>query len=228
MIAGKRVLGLITARGGSKRLPRKNVRPLRGKPLVAWTVEVAQASSYLDRIVLSSEDEEIIRVATQYGCEVPFRRPAHLADDRTPGVEPVLHALDQLEGFDYVVLLQPTSPLRLTEDIDRAVLQCVSSGAPSCVSVVAVAKPQWLFALDGGKQLQPIFVGERESSLSVYVLNGAVYVAEVEPLRRTRRLVAPGTVGYVMPPHRSVDVDTEHDFAMAEFLLDRDIHRPGS
>jgi CMP-N,N'-diacetyllegionaminic acid synthase len=228
LISGNRVLGLVPARGGSKRLPGKNIRPLCGKPLLAWTVEAALGSSLLDRVVLSSDDEEIIGVAAQYGCEVPFRRPAHLADDSTPGVEPVLHALDQLDGFDYVVMLQPTSPLRTAEDIDNAVLQCVSRGAPSCVSVVPVAKPQWMFMLDEETHLQPISAEGRESTGTVFLLNGAVYVAHVSMLRQTRLLVGQGTVGYVMPPHRSIDVDTEYDLRVAESLMSRHIERLSS
>ncbi len=226
MIDGKRVLGLILARGGSKGLPRKNVLPLAGKPLLAWTVKAARASVTLDRVVLSSDDDEIIRVAEAFGCEVPFRRPARLATDDTPGIDPVLHALDTIEGFDYVVLLQPTSPLRTAEDIDGTVRLCMSSDAPSCVSVVAVDKPpQWMYTL-GEKRLRPIFPTEsglkrRQDAVPVYALNGAVYVADVHSLRRSRSFVTDATVGYVMPPERSADVDTALDLAWCELLLER-------
>lgn len=227
MIEGKRLLGLITARGGSKALPRKNVLPLAGKPLMAWTIEAAQASRYLDRLVLSSDDDEIIRVAKEHGCEVPFRRPAHLARDDTPGVEPVLHALNQLDGFDYAVLLQPTSPLRTTADIDAAIEQCIVDQAPSCVSVVERDKPpQWMFTFGEGRRLAPALpeqerVARRQDAAPVYVLNGAVYVAEVRRLRQSRQLVMQETVGYVMSPERSVDVDTRLDLHWCEFLLCR-------
>lgn len=224
MIDGKRVLGLITARGGSKGLPRKNVLPLAGKPLIAWTVEAARASATLSRVVLSSDDDDIIRVAEAFGCEVPFRRPARLAADDTPGIAPVLHALGELDGFDYVVLLQPTSPLRTAADIDGAVWRCVSSDAPSCVSVVAVNKPpQWMYTLGEGR-LRPILssgspLRRRQDAAPVYALNGAVYVADVDDLRRTRSFVTDATVGYVMPPERSVDVDDELDLRWCAFLL---------
>lgn len=224
MINGKRVLGLIPARGGSKGLPRKNVLPLAGKPLIAWTIEAAHAASTLDRVVLSSDDDEIMRVTEAFGCEVPFRRPAHLAADDTPGIDSVLHALDALEGFDYVVLLQPTSPLRIAEDIDKAVQLCVISGAPSCVSVVAVDKPpQWMYSMEEGL-LRPILASEikltrRQEAPPVYALNGAVYVADVESLQHTRSFVTEETVGYVMPPERSGDIDTVLDLAWCELLL---------
>lgn len=226
MIEGKRILGLIPARGGSKGLPRKNVLPLAGKPLIAWTIEAAKASKYLDRVVLSSDDDEIMQTAKAHGCEVPFRRPAFLAADDTPGIDPVLHALDQLEGFDYVVLLQPTSPLRTTADIDTVLEKCVREQSPSWVSVVKVDKPlQWMYGLDGeGQQLKPVMDGQeelarRQDAAPVYVLNGAVYVAEVKALLQSRALVTEGTAGYVMPPERSADVDTELDLRWCELLL---------
>jgi CMP-N,N'-diacetyllegionaminic acid synthase len=126
MIGERKVLGLIPARGGSKGVARKNIREVRGKPLIAWTIEEARRSIYLDRLVLSSEDTEIMEIARSFGCEVPFRRPEELAADDTPGIDPVLHALRELPGFDYVALLQPTSPLRTAEDIDGCIERCVA------------------------------------------------------------------------------------------------------
>src|SRR5262245_25182815 len=125
MIDAKRVLGLITARGGSKGVPRKNVRPLGGKPLLAWTIEAARNAPVIDRLILSSDDAEIIEVARAWGCEVPFVRPPELATDTADSVEVVRHALSTLgEDYDYVVLLQPTSPLRTGEDIENCVRLC--------------------------------------------------------------------------------------------------------
>ena len=225
MIDGKRVLGLIPARGGSKGLPRKNVLPLAGKPLLAWTIEAARAAATLDRVVISTDDDEIAHVAESFGCDVPFRRPAHLAADDTPGIAPVLHALDELDGFDLVVLLQPTSPLRTAEDINAAVRLCVSRGAPSCVSVVPVEKPpQWMYAMGEGALLHSFLAGEeglarRQDVAPLFALNGAVYVADVENLRRTRSFVTDSTVGYVMPSERSVDIDSLLDFRWCELLL---------
>nr|HPK54819.1 acylneuraminate cytidylyltransferase family protein [Smithellaceae bacterium] len=117
MIQGKTVLAIIPARGGSKGIPRKNITNLAGKPLIAWTIEEAKKSKYIDRLILSSEDNEIIQVAKEWGCEVPFIRPRELAEDDTLGIEPVLHALNTIKKkYDYVVLLQPTSPLRSVDD----------------------------------------------------------------------------------------------------------------
>lgn len=227
MIAGRRLLGLIPARGGSKGLPRKNVLNLSGKPLIAWTIEAALGSRYLDRVILSSDDEEIMDVAAEWGCEVPFRRPDHLAADDTPGVAPVIHAIELLGGFDYVVVLQPTSPLRTSADIDGTVDKCIAEGATSCVSIVeAATPPEWMYTLGGRDYLEPLLPGServlrRQDARPAFVLNGAVYVAEVEALRRTGRLVTEDTLGYRMPPERSADIDTALDLAWCEFLLDR-------
>lgn len=112
-------LALIPARGGSKGIPRKNIRPIAGKPLIAWTIEAALAAEGIDRVVVSTEDEEIAAVAREWGAEVPFMRPSELASDEAPGIAPVLHAIDQLAGHKALILLQPTSPLRTAEQIDR-------------------------------------------------------------------------------------------------------------
>lgn len=225
MIDGKRVLGLISARGGSKGLPRKNITNLAGKPLIAWTIEAAKRSRYLDRLVLSSEDSEIIAVARQWGCEVPFIRPAELARDDTPGVEPVLHALGAVgEEFDYVVLLQPTSPLRAPEDIDGSIELCHSRLAPTCVTVTEPDKsPYWMYTLDGGQRLTPLLSGgtydRRQDLPPVYALNGAVYVADCRWLQENRVFVTQATVAHRMPKARSLDIDTELDLRVCELLM---------
>lgn len=228
MIQGRRVLAIIPARGGSKGVPRKNVRSLAGKPLIAWTVEEAKKSQYVDRLIVSSEDAEIIRTAEEYGCEAPFVRPAELAADATPGIDPVLHALDALpEHYDLVVLLQPTSPLRTVEDIDGCIHRCVEDNTPFCVSVTDVDKhPFWMFTLPDNHVLQPLLAvdGEarnrrRQELPSVYVLNGAVYVADTQQLQQQRTFVTADTAGYVMPKDRSADIDTETDFLLCDILL---------
>lgn len=221
MIAGKKVLAVIPARGGSKRVPRKNVRDVGGKPLIAWTIEVAHQSQYIDRCVLSSDDDEIMAVAKTYGCDVPFRRPDALAQDETPGVQPIVHALEALPGYDYVVLLQPTSPLRSVADVDGAIRLCHAKRAPACVSVTESAKsPYWMYTMDSAQQLLPLLSPPAvPDNRPIVVLNGAVYVSDCTWLLRQRTFVTAETIAYPMPPARSVDVDTELDLAMAEFML---------
>jgi N-acylneuraminate cytidylyltransferase len=227
MLADCRILGLIPARGGSVALPRKNVRPLAGKPLVAWTIAAALESKYLDRVVLSSDDDEIMKVARTWGCEVPFRRPNHLATAEADAIDVVLHALEELPGFDYVVLLQPTSPLRIAPDIDGAIEKCMTECAPSCVSVVRVEKSlRWMYHLSDDQRMLPALAGDeipsrRQGDRATYALNGAIYVTQVNELRKQRQFVTEATVAYVMPPERSPDVDTELDLHWCEFLLSR-------
>jgi len=225
MIAGLSVLALIPARGGSKGVPRKNIREVGGRPLIAWTIEAAQRSAYIDRVVLSSEDPEIIETARRWGCEIPFARPAELAEDHTPGIDPVLHALSLLPGYDLVVLLQPTSPMRTTEDIDRCIERCVEEGKNACVSVTESAKsPYWMYRMRTDDTLAPILEptqGQRRQDLPVvYALNGAVYVARVPWLTENRTFVTPETVAYVMPPERSLDIDTPIDLTVLTVLME--------
>ena len=218
MIAGRNVLALIPARGGSKGLPGKNVLPVDGRPLLAWTVDAAHRSAYVDRVVLSSDDETIAAAALACGCEVPFRRPSDLASDTASTVEVALHALDQLPGYEWLVLLQPTSPLRTAADIDAALERCVCTGALSCVSVTAVEQsPYWMYRIGGDERLSAIIetphgLTRRQDLPAVYALNGAVYVADVTELRRSLAFVGTDTVAHVMPPERSIDIDNAADF----------------
>jgi N-acylneuraminate cytidylyltransferase len=206
-------------------VPRKNIRPLGGKPLICWSIEAARGSRYIDRLVLSSEDEEIIQVARQAQCEVPFVRPAELARDDTPGMEPVLHALKMLPGYDYVLLLQPTSPFRSADDIDRCLERCLERGAPSCVSVTAPDKsPFWMYTLDQLARLNPLLPPpegffRRQDLPQVYALNGAVYVAQTDWLLEKGTFITADTVGFIMSKEHSVDIDTEDDLALCEFRL---------
>jgi CMP-N,N'-diacetyllegionaminic acid synthase len=220
MIEGGKVLALIPARGGSKGVPRKNVRMVGGRPLIAWTIEAAKASRYIDRLILSSDDEEIMRVALEHGCEVPFRRSSELATDECGTMGVVIDALQRCLGYDWIVLLQPTSPLRTTADIDGAILQCVTQQASACVSVcLAEQSPYWMFFLENA-HLRPVLEGpsatRRQDLPPVYVLNGAVYVAKVANLMQTRSFVPPGVVAYEMPSSRSLDIDTEQDLRLLE------------
>jgi CMP-N,N'-diacetyllegionaminic acid synthase len=225
MIRGKTVLAIIPARGGSKGVPRKNIRELAGKPLIAWTIEAAKQSAYIDRLIVSTDDWEIAEVAKRYGCEVPFLRPRELAKDDTPGIAPILHALETLPSYDLVVLLQPTSPLRTTADIDGCIEKCVSKQANACVSVTVADKtPYWMYLLSSSDTLEPVIPGgqtvlRRQDAAPVYVLNGAVYVACADWLVQSKSFLEKETIGYVMPVERSIDIDNELDFYLAETIM---------
>ena len=228
MIGSLSVLALITARGGSKGLPGKNIRPVRGRPLLAYTVDAARGATAVDRVVLSSDDEAIMKVARDCGCEVPFKRPAHLATDEAGSIDVVLHALDELPGHDLVILLQPTSPMRTPADIDAACKQLLESGAQACVSVaLAEQSPYWMYRVSDSQHLQPLLelpagATRRQDLPPVYTLNGAIYVARNEWLRRSRTFVTTQTVAYRMPVERSIDIDTMDDLDRFTRLISGD------
>jgi N-acylneuraminate cytidylyltransferase len=217
VIQGPSVLALITARGGSKGLPGKNVRPVQGRPLIDFTIAAARAAACVDRVVLSTDDDEIARVAEACGCEVPFRRPAALASDTATSMDVVMHALAQLPRHDIVVLLQPTAPAREAGDIDATVQRLLDANAPACVSVCAAEdSPYWMFSLGEHDRLMPLLdtpaATRRQDLPLVYVLNGAVYAARTDALKRMGSFLGPETVAHVMPRERSIDIDTLQDF----------------
>lgn len=221
-----RILAVIPARGGSKGVPRKNVRLLAGKPLIAWTIEQAIESHYIDRVIVSSEDEEICQVAKDSGAEVPFVRPAELATDTASGVDVLCHAVENSgSDYDYVVLLQPTSPLRVSTDIDEAIQRCIGKNVTSVVSVAEASKsPYWMYQMQSGGELTPFVenaASNRQQLPQAYALNGAVYVLEVAALLGNRKIIDAQTLGYVMPAERSYDIDSETDFLVCDFLKTR-------
>ncbi len=225
------VLGLITARGGSKGLPRKAVADLGGRPLVAWTVDAAMRSRTLTRIVTSTDDLEIADAARHAGSEIPLLRPAHLATDDSAHILTVEHTLDWLHvdraySPDYVVLLQPTSPLRSPDDIDAAVTLAVETRADAvCGVCVASPHPQRAMTLGADGTLSH-FVGlartadpRRQDLEPAFAPNGAIFVNRRSALLRDRTFVPPGTRAYVMPPDRSIDVDTPWDLELARLIV---------
>jgi CMP-N,N'-diacetyllegionaminic acid synthase len=227
MIDNQKILGLITARGGSKGVLRKNLREVAGKPLIGWTIEAAAGSRYLDRLILSSEDEEIIACARRLNCEAPFVRPTELADDRATSISVVHHALNSLvERYDYLVLLQPTSPLRSAEDIDACIAACIAARAPSCVSVTEVTKPpQWMYTRKPDGRMIPFVpteqrLGRRQDATPLHVLNGAVFVARCDWILGRLDFIAEDTIAYEMPPERSFDVDSEMDLRIVKALIE--------
>lgn len=218
------LLALIPARGGSKGVPRKNVRLLAGKPMIAWTIEAARQARGVDRIVVSTDDDEIARVAREFGAEIPFMRPDALAQDNTSSMDVVFHALDNLPEHDDILLLQPTSPLRTAEDIEAIVRLRMESNAPAAVSVTEMDHPpEWMYRMGAGMHLQPVLNTQspvrRQDAMPAYALNGALYLARVNWLREQRSFVTDQTIGYVMPAARSPDIDTPLDWRWVEFLM---------
>ena len=226
MINGKSVLAVIPARGGSKGLPGKNILPLAGKPLIAWSIEAAHESKYIDKCIVSTDDKEIAGVAKKHGCEVPFMRSAELSTDDANSNNVFLHALDMLENqYDIVMVLQPTSPLRKTEDIDTALELMLNQNKPALVSVCEASKPlQWHRTINKDGTLEPVF--SRDASLTnrqdqslTYVPNGALFIAEAKFFKKEKTFYTESTLAYVMPPDKSVDIDNQIDFLVTEALV---------
>jgi CMP-N,N'-diacetyllegionaminic acid synthase len=226
MYKGQCILGVIPARGGSKGLPGKNIADVAGMPMIAWSIKAAQDSRYLDHSLVSTDDESIARVARLHGGNVPFLRPSQLAEDTT-AIEPVLfHAADNTPGhFDYIVLLQPTSPLRRAADIDGCIEACIDSGAPAAISVVTQeTPPEWMFRLSPDRTLKPILfdgyeIARRRQDLDdAWAVNGAVYVMKLDWYRKTNNCFSERTVAFTMPRARSVCVDTPEDMFLARAL----------
>lgn len=226
-----RLLAVIPARGGSKRLPRKNVLPLAGRPLITWSIATARDSGVCEDVLVSTDDEEIAAVARQAGASVPWLRPAELSNDTATTGSVLQHALAWYEAehgnVDAVVLLQPTSPLRRTASVREAVATYLAQSADRRSSVVSVSPaaqhPAWCFRLtDQG--MEP-FLGwdslqQRSQDLApAYALNGSIYVIPASAIRSGQPTIGPGTRAFVMTsPCECVDIDTEADWHLAESL----------
>tara|TARA_B100000676_G_scaffold98139_1_gene98148 strand:- start:6582 stop:7283 length:702 start_codon:yes stop_codon:yes gene_type:complete len=226
MIGQKSVLGLIMARGGSKGLPRKNLRQIGGKPMIAWTVEAGKQSQCIDRLILSSDDEEIIDTARKLECEIPFIRPENLATDDASPLEVIRHAIEALpEKYDYLVLLQPTSPLRIASDIDKCIELCDKKNAPACVTITESEKtPYWMYELQKDYRIRPVLSGtervlRRQDLPKTYALNGAVFVARSDWIICQKDFLGSDTIGFKMPRVRSIDIDSEIDLVIANAIL---------
>jgi CMP-N,N'-diacetyllegionaminic acid synthase len=225
------VLGLIPARGGSRGIPQKNVRLLGGKPLLQHTIQTALSASALSRVVLSTEDEEIAALGNRYGVDVPFRRPLDLAQDDTPTLPVVLHAVRWLESsgerYDAVCVLQPTHPLRRPEHIDACIELLVRSGADAVVTVLRVPpeyNPHWVYFVDDVGHLH-LALGAREPISRRQLLpaafhrEGSVYVTRRDVLLSQQSMYGDHLVGYELDPEQSVNVDGWKDWHRAERLL---------
>jgi N-acylneuraminate cytidylyltransferase len=218
------LLALIPARGGSKGIPRKNIRDFCGKPLISWSIDAAKESNCVDQIVVSTDDHEIASIAEMSGAEVPFLRPSEISGDTTPGIATVLHAMEMLPKVSDVLLLQPTSPLRISSDIESIFKLRNRYQLESAVSITFSSKhPAWMYSLNQRDQLLPFLDRDkancRQQLPPSYYLNGALYLASREFLLREKALISEDTVGYIMPPDRSVDIDTLLDWEWAEFLM---------
>lgn len=221
------MIAIIPARGGSKGLPGKNIKILNGKPLIAWTIDEAKKSKYIDRIIVSTDDRDIADISLKYGAEIPFLRPAELASDTAMAVDNYIYTINRIskeEGIkiDEFVVLQPTSPLRTYEDIDGAIELFIKNTADSVMSYTKEAHPiAWHKYLDQENRLIDIFpntIANRQDNRVSYHPNGAVYVFKTDLINK-RAYTSKNTFAYIMPRSRSVDIDYQEDFDYVEFLL---------
>lgn len=230
MIKGKSVLAIIPARGGSKGLPGKNIKELCGKPLIAWSIEVAKACSSIDRVIVSTNDKNIAEVARKYGAEVPFMRPAELANDTATTINVIFHAIDWFRKYkdfrpEYIQLLQPTSPLRTVTDIEGVIQILKDKKAKAVVSVCETEHhPWWSNTLPKDENMKnfirPKILNRRRQDLpKFYRLNGAIYLADTNYLNERNGFFGPDTFAYEMLKERSIDIDSAIDFKLAELLL---------
>lgn len=230
MVAEKKVFAVITARGGSKGIPRKNVVDCGGKPLIAWTIEAARQSELIDRLIVSTDDDEISEVAVRYGADVPFRRPSELAGDTSCHVAVVQHAVTWMEdncgeNYDYVVLIQPTCPLITPVDIDGAVKLALENDADSVITVHEARQHPYYsrrrrsdgsldFIIPAGRTIT-----RRQDLPEAFAEAGAVFVIKKEVLMSTGVLETEYPLAYVLPEERALDVDTPWDLHLVDLIL---------
>lgn len=228
MYRTKTILGLIPAREGSRRLPKKNVLPFMGKPLILWTIKQALSSAHLDRVIVSTDSVKIAAISRRYGAEVPFIRPKNLAGDRAAMIDVLLHAIksaqEKNENYDLIMLLQPTSPLRIGQDIDRAIKLLFRKKAQAIVSVCKAEHPPYWSRILPKRGSMKNFINvdipnkNKRVAPCYYRLNGAVYLAYCDYLKANKSFLGKKTYAYVMPQERSIDIDTKMDFKLAELL----------
>ena len=236
MIHNGRLLALIPARSGSKRLPNKNTLNLAGKPLIAWSIEAGLQSKYVDRVVVSTDSNSIADISREYGADVPFMRPDELSTDYSKTIDVVLNTLDllkrQKDCYEYILLLQPTSPLRTAYFIDEAVELLKSNKANGVVGVTEVGHPvEWSNTLPSNHSLRD-FIPEKYKGIRSqdfpkrYTINGAIYLNKTKNVEEECTLLLNnGSYAYLMPQSVSLDIDSKFDFEMAEFLLTNNIKR---
>ncbi len=232
MYNNKKILCIIPARGGSKRLPGKNIKLLKGKPLIAYSIAAAKGSKYLDRVIVSTDDEAIASVAKEYGAEVPFMRPSELATDTATTLSVLQHAVrffeEKGEKFECIVLIQPTVPGIMTSDIDTAIETLFTTKANSCISMCEITdRPEWMYSLSEEGHIAPYVEAAYHSQNirsqdlpKLYRINGAVYVTPRNVLMEEGKIIDKhNCAGVLMPRERSTDIDTLSDFVIAEMLM---------
>ena len=221
-------VAVIPARGGSKGIHRKNIKLFNSKPLIYWSIQAALNSDFIDRVIVSTEDEEIAEIAKSFSAEVPFLRPKELAKDESPGIDPVIHALEMLPDVEDLILLQPTSPLRQTKHINE-IFQFREKFKSDSVVSISLAKKHFdlFFHLNSNHIISPLSndfkAMPRQKYADLYTINGALYLSSRKSIFLNKSLFSPSTLGYIMPQKYSIDIDTELDWDIAQFLMKKEL-----
>lgn len=221
----KKTLTIIPARGGSKGIKNKNIKKLLGKSLINWTIESALKSKYVERVIVSTDNKKISNYAKKSGVEVPFLRPSKLSNDKAKSIDLVLHAIKKIPGYEWILLLQPTSPLRTSKDIDNVFKLCVKKKALSVASICSVNQhPHKMFTINKSLYLKSLIkkkaINEiRQDLPKTYITNGALYLVNISWLKKRKKFIDSDTIGYEMPAEKSVDIDTLSDWYLAENIL---------
>jgi pseudaminic acid cytidylyltransferase len=226
-------LAVIPARGGSTRIPRKNIREFRGRPLIAYTIEAALESRVFERVAVSTDDQEVAETSRKFGAEVPFVRSAPLSDNHAPSSLVTTDALEKLDPsakqYSYVAQLLPTCPLRNASDVRASFQQMLATDAPAQISITRFGwlSPWWAFERDAQFRITPLFpdaTQKRSQDLGpLFGPVGAIWWAKADSLRQTRNFYMPDHTGWEIPWERAVDIDTDDDWKMAELLMERHI-----
>lgn len=223
----KSIDAVILAREGSKRVPGKNIKIFCGKPLIAWTIEEALKSPSIRRVIVSTDSKEIASISTLYGAEVPFIRPKSLATSHTSSIDSIIHAIKKLRLDGDILLLQPTSPLRKVEDIEGIIDLYRHGKSFSSVSVVRAQDDRNpLFSINNFRLIdQREFDQTKLEEGNYYMLNGALYISSAKHICKNKSFITESTTGYLMPFNRSVDIDTNEDWGIAESLMELRVAR---
>lgn len=228
MIKDKKILAVIPARGGSKGIPNKNIVDLCGKPLIAYSIEEALKTKYIDKVIVSTDSEKIKDISLKWGADLPFMRSNELSSDSAKSIDVVLNCLEYFnnvdEYYDYVILLQPTSPLRNCKDIDDALEMIINKNGSSLVSVCPVEQNPVLMRTIENDRMNEIVNCQndnlrRQELPEFYIFNGAIYINSVDMLYNEKAFVNENTIPYVMDKNKSIDIDEPKDIVLAEFFL---------
>tara|TARA_Y100000991_G_C21856042_1_gene298825 strand:- start:42 stop:755 length:714 start_codon:yes stop_codon:yes gene_type:complete len=217
-------IALIPARGGSKGIPRKNIKQFCSKPLIYWSIKVALESEFIDRVIVSTEDDEIAKIAKSFSAEVPFIRPTELSNDKSPGIDPVIHALQKLPEVNDLLLLQPTSPIRQKKDIEGIFHKRSMHHSDSAVSVTESSKSLNLFfRINPENKLIPVGktfnIKPRQSYSKEYIINGSMYLSTRKSILENNSLITSKTIAYKMSNKYSIDIDSPFDWEIAEYIM---------